>query len=69
MRMKIILFISLIFDSISSSLTLYQTMPTTSLPHAKMFAATNRPNIPVTLVLLIFVHSLLMVAAHAQEIK
>jgi hypothetical protein len=36
---------------------------------AKMFAATNRPNIPVTLVLLIFVHSLLMVAAHAQEIK
>jgi hypothetical protein len=66
--MKILLFISLIFDSISS-LTLYQTMPTTLLPRAKMFAATYRPKKPVTMVLLIFVHSLPMVAAHAQEIK
>jgi hypothetical protein len=44
-------------------------MPTTSLPRAKMFAATYRLKKPVTMVLLIFVHLLLMVAAHAQKNK
>jgi hypothetical protein len=66
--MKIILFISLIFESFSS-LTFYQTLTTTMLAGAQMFVATNRLKKPVTLVLLIFVHSLPMVAAHAQEIK
>ena len=45
------------------------SLMTTMLSIAQMFAATYRLKKPVTLVLLIFVHSLPMVAAHAQEIK
>ena len=56
------------------SLTLYQTLITTTLAGAQMFAATNRPKKPVPtstfLVLLtILVHLLPMVAVNAQEIK
>ena len=72
--MTVILFISLIFESFFSFIH-YQTLITTTLAGAQMFAATNRLKKPVTtmmilvLLLTLLVHLLPMVAANAQKIK
>jgi hypothetical protein len=71
--MKVILLISLIFESFFSFIH-FQTLITTTLAGAQMFAATNRLKKPVmtmmiSVLLTLLVHLLQMGAAHAQKIK